>query len=173
MNETQPQVQRSSHASETLRKETPSENQSGPQETQAPQKTDNPHIIYFSSATNNTARFVDKLGFTSQRIPLRRKDPECHAEHPYVLIVPTYGGGNIKGAVPKQVIQFLNVKANRDLCVGVIASGNTNFNTAYAIAGDIIAQKLKVPYLYKFELLGTPNDVKKCQEGLEEFWQRI
>lgn len=132
-----------------------------------------PHIVYFSSVTNNTARFVEKLGFPSLRIPLRRNDEAIHPDAPYVLIVPTYGGGNVKGAVPKQVITFLNEKANRDKCVGVIAAGNTNFNKAYALAGDIISAKLHVPFMYKFELLGTPEDVEKCKEGLVKFWQKI
>ncbi|MDO5747625.1 MAG: class Ib ribonucleoside-diphosphate reductase assembly flavoprotein NrdI [Actinomycetaceae bacterium] len=147
--------------------------QGHPPATSPSEKEKTPHIVYFSSATNNTARFVEKLGFPSQRIPLRRKDPEITVTEPYVLIVPTYGGGNVKGAVPKQVITFLNEKDNRDKCLGVIASGNTNFNTAYAIAGNIVAQKLKVPFMYKFELLGTSEDVQKCKEGLVEFWQKI
>lgn len=131
------------------------------------------YVVYFSSATENTKRFVEKLGFAADRIPLRPADPFLNVDKPYVLIIPTYGGGNTKGAVPKQVIKFLNDEANRALCVGVISSGNTNFGTAYCLAGDIISAKLKVPHMYKYELLGTPTDVAKVQEGLREFWQKI
>lgn len=131
------------------------------------------YVVYFSSATDNTKRFVDKLGFENSRIPLRARDEFLHVDKPYVLIVPTYGGGNRKGAVPKQVIKFLNDETNREHCVGVISSGNTNFGEAYCIAGDIISAKLKVPHMYKFELLGTSDDVTKVHEGLEKFWQKI
>ncbi|QPK81449.1 class Ib ribonucleoside-diphosphate reductase assembly flavoprotein NrdI [Schaalia sp. ZJ405] len=131
------------------------------------------NVVYFSSATGNTHRFVTKLQLPAQRIPLRPHDEFLHVNEPYVLIVPTYGGGNIKGAVPKQVIKFLNDPENRRHCVGVISSGNTNFGTAYCLAGDIISAKLKVPHMYKFELLGTPEDVSRVREGLNEFWQRI
>lgn len=131
------------------------------------------NIVYFSSTTNNTKRFVEKLGFPAQRIPLLPKDGFLHVEKEYVLIVPTYGGGNIKGAVPKQVIKFLNDEHNRSLIRGVISSGNTNFGKAYCIAGDIIAAKTHVPHMYRFELLGTPTDVEKVKEGLEEFWTRL
>ena len=55
---------------------------------------------------------------------------------------------------------------------GVIAAGNTNFGAAYCIAGDIISQKCQVPYLYRFELLGTPENVAKVRQGVTEFWQR-
>ena len=131
------------------------------------------HIVYFSSATNNTKRFVDKLGFPAERIPLYAKDPFLHVTEEYVLITPTYGGGNTKGAVPKQVIKFLNDEASRSLIRGVISAGNTNFGDAYCLAGDIISAKTKVPHMYRFELLGTPRDVDVVRKGLEEFWTQL
>ena len=127
--------------------------------------------MYFSSTSENTHRFVSKLGFRSARIPLRPKEAPLTVDEEYILLVPTYGGGSVKGAVPKQVITFLNDPRNRSLCRGVIASGNTNFGEAYCLAGDIIASKLNVPLLYRYELLGTPTDVVRVQEGLEDFWQ--
>ncbi len=130
-----------------------------------------PLLVYFSSTSENTHRFVTKLGMRAARIPLRPSQPALTVDEEYVLVVPTYGGGNLKGAVPKQVIAFLNNPDNRSLCRGVIASGNTNFGEAYCIAGDIIASKLAVPLLYRYELLGTPTDVARVKQGLEEFWQ--
>lgn len=130
-----------------------------------------PLLVYFSSTSENTHRFVSKLGFRSARIPLRPKEAPLTVDEEYILLVPTYGGGSVKGAVPKQVITFLNDSRNRSLCRGVIASGNTNFGEAYCLAGDIIASKLNVPLLYRYELLGTPTDVVRVQEGLEDFWQ--
>lgn len=129
-------------------------------------------LVYFSSASNNTHRFVEKLGIPAQRIPLRPGDPFLHVTEPYVLLVPTYGGGNEGGAVPRQVVRFLNDEGNRALIRGVVAAGNTNFGEAYCIAGDIIAAKCHVPYLYGFELMGTTEDVNRVREGLGRFWQR-
>ena len=54
-------------------------------------------IVYFSSATNNTKRFVVKLGMPARRIPLRPTEEPLHVEEEYVLIVPTYGGGGDGG----------------------------------------------------------------------------
>ncbi|WP_314779995.1 class Ib ribonucleoside-diphosphate reductase assembly flavoprotein NrdI [Actinomyces massiliensis] len=130
-----------------------------------------PLLVYFSSASENTHRFVGRLGYRSARIPLRRRDEPLTVDEEYVLFVPTYGGGSVRGAVPKQVITFLNDPRNRSLCRGVIASGNTNFGEAYCLAGDIIASKLGVPFLYRYELLGTPTDVARVRQGLEDFWQ--
>lgn len=130
-----------------------------------------PFLVYFSSTSENTHRFVTKLGFPSARIPLRAGDEPLMVDRDYVLVVPTYGGGSVRGAVPKQVIKFLNNPDNRVRCRGVISSGNTNFGQAYCLAGDIISAKLSVPFLYRYELLGTPTDVARVKEGLDTFWQ--
>lgn len=134
---------------------------------------DLPHLVYFSSVTENTRRFVERLGLPALRIPLRPRDEPIEVDQPYVLIVPTYGGGSTRGAVPKQVIKFLNDADNRNLCRGVISAGNTNFGTAYCKAGEIVANKVGVPHLYKFELLGTTRDVSLVKEGLKKFWLTI
>ncbi|HMT48520.1 class Ib ribonucleoside-diphosphate reductase assembly flavoprotein NrdI [Dietzia sp. UBA5065] len=133
-------------------------------------------IVYFSNISENTKRFVDRLGLPALRIPVRRSEPELVVSDPYVLIVPTYGGsleitGGSGASVPRQVVAFLNNAHNRSLCRGVIAAGNTNFGSDYGRSGDVIARKLEVPYLYRFELMGTYEDVIRVREGLEEFWQ--
>jgi protein involved in ribonucleotide reduction len=129
-------------------------------------------VVYFSSVSENTKRFVDKLGVPAQRIPLRAAEPHLVVTKPYVLFVPTYGGGNGQGAVPKQVIKFLNDERNRSQLRGVVSAGNTNFGSAYCLAGDIIARKCGVPHLYKFEVLGTTEDVRSVREGIERLWQQ-
>ena len=92
---------------------------------------------------------------------------------PFVLVVPTYGGGEHAGAVPKQVITFLNDPTNRDLLQGVITAGNTNFGEHYCLAGPVISRKCKVPELYRFELLGTQYDVDNVNTGLTRFWDQF
>jgi len=131
------------------------------------------HLIYFSSTSENTRRFVDKLGVDAARIPLYAKDAPLIATEPYVLVVPTYGGTGGEGSVPKQVIRFLNNPQNRSLIRGVIGAGNTNFADNYCMAGDIIAAKCQVPHLYRFELMGTPEDVQRVNQGLGKFWTRL
>jgi protein involved in ribonucleotide reduction len=130
-------------------------------------------LIFFSSTSENTARFVRKLGLDAARIPLLAREPALVASEPYVLVVPTYGGTGGEGSVPKQVIRFLNDPRNRQQLRGVIGAGNTNFGDNYCMAGDIVAAKCNVPHLYRFELMGTPEDVQRVQQGLEEFWTRL
>jgi protein involved in ribonucleotide reduction len=124
-------------------------------------------IVYFSSVSGNTARFIQRLDRAARRLPLHAGDAPVVAREPYVLIVPTYGGGQARGAVPKQVIRFLNVSDNRDGLRGVIGAGNTNFGRSYGLAGDLISAKCGVPMLYRFELFGTQDDVRVVREGLD------
>ncbi|PPF81323.1 class Ib ribonucleoside-diphosphate reductase assembly flavoprotein NrdI [Subtercola sp. Z020] len=128
-------------------------------------------LVYFSSVSGNTHRFVEKLGKPAHRIPLYATEAPLKVDEPYVLVLPTYGGGVTGGAVPKQVIRFLNDPHNRSLIKGVIAAGNTNFGEAYCLAGDIVAQKCNVDTLYRFEVFGTPDDVEAVSTGLEAFWK--
>lgn len=129
-------------------------------------------LVYFSSTSGNTHRFVEKLGVPADRIPLLATEAPLKVDEPYVLVLPTYGGGNGKGAVPKQVIKFLNDEHNRSYIRGVISAGNTNFGAAYCIAGDIVAHKCQVPHLYRFELFGTQDDVTAVRNGLDELWKQ-
>lgn len=135
-------------------------------------------VVYFSSASENTARFIKnchlpEAGLNVYRIPLRPKSAPLVVNEPFVIVVPTYGGGDISKALPPQVRRFLNDHGNRRLLRGVIASGNTNFGDAFCAAGDVIAAKCRVPFLYSFELTGTPEDMRKVREGLRGFFLRL
>lgn len=132
-------------------------------------------IVYFSSTSENTHRFVQKLTCVSHRIPLNLQE-HMVVDNEYILICPTYSGGgknthghvDTRGAVPKQVIHFLNDEHNRKLCRAVIGTGNTNFGDSFALAGPIIAAKVGVPLAYQFELSGTQEDVARVQMLIDE-----
>ena len=130
-----------------------------------------PEIVFFSSVSGNTARFVSKLGRRAVGIPLHASEPALEVAHPYVLVTPTYGEHG-RGSVPKQVIRFLNDAGNRSLLRGVVAGGNTNFGSDFCIAGDIIAAKCDVPYLHRFEVFGTPGDVSILNQRLDDLWRQ-
>ena len=132
-------------------------------------------LVYFSSVSENTHKFVQKLDLPAIRIPLKGG---IEVTEPYVLILPTYGGGKANGPdpddgsyVPKQVIAFLNNEHNRSLLRGVIAAGNSNFGAEFCYAGDVVSRKCAVPYLYRFELMGTVDDVEAVRAGLNDFWK--
>lgn len=123
-------------------------------------------VVYFSTQSGNTRRFVEKLDVPAQRIPHSRNDAPLRVTRPYVLILPTYGDGDPRTAVPGPVIRFLNDPRNRALIQGVVAGGNTNFGAAFGLAGRVVAHKCEVPLLHRFELMGTPEDVAKVRACL-------
>ncbi|PTX04120.1 class Ib ribonucleoside-diphosphate reductase assembly flavoprotein NrdI [Pararhodobacter aggregans] len=128
-------------------------------------------LVYYSSRSGNTRRFVDRLGLAAMRIPIEGDAPLPGPRAPFVLITPTYADGQGRGAVHKQVIRFLNDPDTRRHLRGVIASGNRNFGALFASAGDVVARKCGVPVLYRFELAGTETDVARVKEGLDRFWK--
>lgn len=127
-------------------------------------------VVYYSASSENTHRFVQKLETTtaSIRLPLSNAEEIPVIREPFVLITPTYGAGKRQGAVPPQVIRFLNNETNRTNMVGVIAGGNTNYGDAYGLAADVVSNKCNRPILYRFEILGTPEDVAHVNQILKE-----
>jgi len=129
------------------------------------------NVVYFSNYSGNTKRFVEKIdngNFNTYRIPIDSRDERVYpfAPDPYILFVPTYGGGSDRSAIPRQVRRFLNVLENRDLLRGIVGFGNTNFGEHFCKAADLISQKTGVPIIARVEIFGTQDDVIKVQERM-------
>lgn len=125
-------------------------------------------IVYFSNYSGNTKRFVERLETDEAvRIPIDWIAGNIAIAEPYVLFVPTYGGGEGRAAIPRQVRSFLNIKENRNLLRGVVGFGNTNFGEHYCKAADLISAKTGVPVIAKVEIFGTQYDLDKIKERLE------
>lgn len=123
-------------------------------------------LVYFSSKTENTHRFIQKLDLPATRI-LANNIPEV--SEPFILVFPSYGGGEVKGSVPLPVIKFLNNENNRKWIKGVIGAGNTNFGNMFCYGGKVVAKKCGVPLLYQFELMGNEEDILKVKNGVINF----
>ena len=124
-------------------------------------------IVYFSNYSGNTKRFVEKLDeHNAIRIPIDWDSSNITLDQPYILLVPTYGGGEGRAAIPRQVRSFLNIKENRKLLRGVVGFGNTNFGEHFCKAADLISAKTGVPVIARVEIFGTEDDVNKVKERL-------
>jgi protein involved in ribonucleotide reduction len=128
--------------------------------------------VYFSNYSGNTKRFMEKLdervAGSTRQIPINAdNDLPVVADRKYVLFVPTYGGGNEKSAIPRQVREFLNNRTNRELLVGVVGFGNTNFGEHYCKAAEIISRKTGVPIIARVEIFGTDYDLEQVTKRLE------
>lgn len=126
-------------------------------------------IVWFSSSSGNTDKFIEKLKektfgltFKLNFVKINKNLQHKHfSQNPLILICPTYADGEGKHSVPKHVIQFLNIEQNRKNLLGVIGSGNKNFGTMFALAAEVISHKCQVPILHKFELAGSDSDIEK------------
>jgi len=127
-----------------------------------------PLIVFFSTKSRNTYKFVNKLPFKNYELTKDNLNDIINSS--FVLITPTYGGGYIKGAVPPTVIKFLNQKENRDKLIGVISTGNRNFGNGFCQAGKIISTKCEVPNLLDVELFGTKEDVNIATETISNLF---
>lgn len=124
-------------------------------------------IVYFSNYSGNTKKFVERLNENDAiRIPIDRRSGSITVDQPYVLLVPTYGGGEGRAAIPRQVRSFLNVRENRALLRGVVGFGNTNFGEHFCKAADLISAKTGVPVIARVEIFGTQDDVNTVRERL-------
>ena len=111
---------------------------------------------------------INDGSFTDYRIPIDSRDSCAYPvpTAPYILFVPTYGGGSERSAIPRQVRRFLNVPENRDLLRGVVGLGNINFGEHFCKAAELISQKTGVPIIARVEIFGTPDDVTKVKERM-------
>ena len=121
-------------------------------------------IVYFTSKTGNTARFVNKLHRSSIRIA-----SGLIVNEPFVLFVPTYAAGSGKGSVPTPIITFLNELTNRANLHAIVGFGNRNFGKNFAIGSEVVSAKCKVPILHKVELFGNPDDVETVQYRMKQY----
>ena len=110
------------------------------------------NLVFFSSVSGNTKRFIEKLGRPAARIPLHARDDALHAEEPFVLVVPTYGGTvDIGFGRARVLVGTVNVDVVRQqgtTAFGLHVGGRTEsrgvalVSIAAAIGGLIVAAAL-------------------------------
>ena len=118
-------------------------------------------IQYYSSGSNGTKRFAEALGIAAQ--------PLQDACEPFILFCPTYSDGFGNGAVPVEVIRYLNKPSNRALMRGVVGFGNRNFGSTFCLGARMVATKCEVPLLYKVELSGNSIDMEQVRKIHDEY----
>jgi len=130
-------------------------------------------VVYYSTKSENTHRFVAKLDLPSIRLPIKSGDAVTLVERPYVIAFPSYGGGASEGSIPNPVKDFLNIPSNRDKLMGVIALGNTNFGEAFCLGGRLVSRKCNVPLVGKIEIMGTPEDIVEVKNAIQLLEEEI
>lgn len=145
-------------------------------------KTKNPmnkiYLVYISLSGNTHSfvmRLVTFLQFKTdwEVEPVHVKDlvkQECpfyELDAPFVAFLPTYleGGngvdnGNIE-ILTQPLGDFIAYGKNQERCLGIVGSGNRNFNHQYCLTAKQYAKRFGFPVLDNFELRGLQKDIER------------
>lgn len=125
------------------------------------------HIVYFTSNSGNTRRFVEKLDHPATQIK-----NGLIIDEPFILFMPTYADTSGANSVCTPIKNFLNIEINRRKMVGVVGFGNKNFGQMFAIGSNVVSIKCGVPLLHKVELFGTQDDVRVIEDRIRKYDNR-
>ncbi|EOL42347.1 nrdI protein [Enterococcus phoeniculicola] len=141
--------------------------------------------ILFISISGNTRSFVNKLADYAKEksasdslapvIQLKEIHENSDFEkenEAYFAFVPTYleGGNGIDNGdveiLTNVLGEYMDYEKNYELCLGIIGSGNKNFNHQYCLTAKQYAEKFAIPVLDDYELRGTTADVERIYAKL-------
>ncbi len=89
----------------------------------------------------------------------------AHEDTPFFVFVPTYldGGNGITSGTTEIMTnalgEYIHDGDNAKLVMGVIGSGNKNFNEQYCLTARQYAQAFDAPFIADYELRGTEQDL--------------
>ncbi|WP_165003864.1 MULTISPECIES: class Ib ribonucleoside-diphosphate reductase assembly flavoprotein NrdI [unclassified Enterococcus] len=143
--------------------------------------------ILYISISGNTRAFAKHLAEYAKTQHERNADfPEISLKEihensdfeketePFFTFVPTYldGGNGLDNGdteiLTETMREYLEYEENHKLCLGVVGSGNKNFNNQYCLTAKQYAQRFGFPFLADYELRGTPADVARVYQILVE-----
>ncbi|WBY91530.1 class Ib ribonucleoside-diphosphate reductase assembly flavoprotein NrdI [Enterococcus casseliflavus] len=139
--------------------------------------------LLYISISGNTRAFVNRLlAYADQQdTPSTWEVKEIHdnsvfeqEDEPYVVFVPTYleGGNGVDNGdqeiLTETMREYIDYENNAALCLGVIGSGNKNFNYQYCLTAKQYAEQFSIPFLADFELRGTTQDIEQIYACLKE-----
>lgn len=64
--------------------------------------------------------------------------------------------------------EYIDYGNNARHCLGIVGSGNKNFNEQYCLTARRYAKQFDVPFVADYELRGTDSDVVRIYETLKD-----
>lgn len=144
--------------------------------------------LLYISLSGNTLSFVNRLSdyllttYDTKTRLINIKDLDHQTfpltEH-YITIVPTYlEGGNGVDNGDKEILttplrEFIKEYDNYNYCLGVIGSGNKNFNNQYCLTAKQYSQQFNIPVIDDFEMRGTNEDIQRIGDKIEQIINNI
>jgi len=142
-------------------------------------------LIYIS-LSGNTDSFVKRLrdylllntklkevNLLNVKELVKNNIPFNEVSNNFVAFLPTYlEGGNGIDNGDKEILttplrEYIRYKDNYKKCLGIVGSGNKNFNNQYCLTSKQYSQEFGFPVLYNFELRGLDVDIHKVGSIIE------
>ena len=127
--------------------------------------------FYYISLSGNTSSFVQRVSryikttYHREVESLNVKDLKGKAitvDGPFVSFLPTYlEGGNGIDTGFQEILT-----GNFRYCLGIIGSGNRNFNKQFCLTAFQYAEQFGFPVIDVFELRGTDEDVERISKHI-------
>ncbi|MDT2573013.1 class Ib ribonucleoside-diphosphate reductase assembly flavoprotein NrdI [Enterococcus raffinosus] len=143
--------------------------------------------ILYISISGNTKAFIKRLEeYGKEQHELDSANPLISAkeisensifeveESPFFTFVPTYlEGGNGVDSGDTEILtevmrEYLEYEDNYKKCLGVVGSGNKNFNYQYCLTAKQYSEAFGFPFLADYELRGTSADCEHVYQILKE-----
>ncbi|MDT2759571.1 class Ib ribonucleoside-diphosphate reductase assembly flavoprotein NrdI [Enterococcus xiangfangensis] len=143
--------------------------------------------ILYISISGNTRAFVKRLiAYAEEQHQLAAENPLIAAKEisentpfavettPFFTFVPTYleGGNGVDNGdteiLTEVMRDYLEYENNYQKCLGVVGSGNKNFNYQYCLTAKQYSQAFDFPFLADYELRGTPADAQRVYQILKD-----
>lgn len=136
------------------------------------------YLVYIS-LSGNTESFVKRLKDFFQfqtdwqvetvhvKDLVKQDIPFYQLDAPFVTFLPTYleGGNGVDNGdveiLTNPLGDFIAFGDNAELCLGVVGSGNRNFNNQYCLTAKQYAERFGFPVIDNFELRGMQNDIER------------
>ncbi|WP_061910736.1 class Ib ribonucleoside-diphosphate reductase assembly flavoprotein NrdI [Streptococcus cristatus] len=146
--------------------------------------------LVYISLSGNTESFVRRLSdYLLEQYPsleiekihikdlVKERRPFFEMTNPFIAFLPTYleGGNGVDNGdveiLTTDVADFIAYGQNASKCLGVIGSGNRNFNNQYCLTAKQYSQRFGFPVLADFEMRGMLGDIKKVAGIIEELYE--
>lgn len=143
----------------------------------------------YISLSGNTASFVRRLSqYLKEKYPeleieaidikdlVKEGRPFFAISGAFVAFLPTYleGGNGIDNGdqeiLTNPLGDFIAFEDNASKCLGIVGSGNRNFNNQYCLTAKQYSQRFGFPVLDDFEMRGMLGDIKRIAEKIENLY---
>lgn len=146
------------------------------------------NILYISIAGNTRsflkrmeayARQMHSIDATNPLIKLKEITDQtvpAHEAEPFFAFVPTYldgGDGRTSGyteTLTTALGEYIAEDHNATNLIGVVGSGNKNFNDQYCLTARKYAKLYDAPFIADYELRGTNEDLETIYNRLKQVW---